>query len=58
MVLHNVQLPDIPNIPNYASKDLQTWRLVSYAYCRVEQFPDIATTYPLQFDHTWGSTLR
>lgn len=47
-----------PNIPIYASKDLQTWRLVSHAYNRVEQFPDIATTFPLQFDGTWASTLR
>ncbi|KAH8196961.1 hypothetical protein TruAng_008888 [Truncatella angustata] len=47
-----------PNIPIYASKDLQTWRLVSHAYNRVDQFPDIATTYPLQFDGTWASTLR
>ncbi|KAK6194142.1 RNA-binding protein, CCR4-NOT complex subunit Rcd1 [Pestalotiopsis sp. IQ-011] len=47
-----------PNIPIYASKGLQTWRLVSHAYSRVEQFPDIATTFPLQFDGTWASTLR
>lgn len=47
-----------PNIPIYASKDLQTWRLVSHVYSRVEQFPDIATTFPLQFDGTWASTLR
>lgn len=47
-----------PSIPIYASKDLQTWRLVSHVYNRVEQFPNIVTTYPLQFDGTWASTLR
>lgn len=48
-----------PNIPIYASKDLQNWRLVSHAYNRIEQYPNITSTgIAVQFDGTWASTLR
>lgn len=48
-----------PNLPIYASKDLQNWRLVSHAYSRVEQYPNITSTgVAVQFDGTWASTLR
>lgn len=46
-------------MPIYASQDLQNWRLVSHAYNRVEQFPNITSTgVAVQFDGTWASTLR
>ncbi|KAJ4408452.1 hypothetical protein N0V82_009681 [Gnomoniopsis sp. IMI 355080] len=46
-------------MPIYASQDLQNWRLVSHAYSRIEQYPNITSTgIAVQFDGTWASTLR
>lgn len=48
-----------PNLPIYASQDLQNWRLISHAYNRVQQYPNITSTgVAVQFDGTWASTLR
>lgn len=48
-----------PNMPIYASQDLQNWRLTSHAYNRIEQYPNITSTgVAVQFDGTWASTLR
>lgn len=47
-----------PGFPIYASKDLLTWKLASYALSRVEQYPAIQTTNNLEFGGMWANTLR
>lgn len=48
-----------PNMPIYASRDLQNWRLVSHVLNRVEQYPAISDVgIAVPFDGTWASTLR
>ena len=47
-----------PGFPIYASKDLLTWKLASYALNRLEQFPPIRTTNNLEFGGMWANTLR
>jgi beta-xylosidase len=46
-----------PGLPIYASKDLRSWKLVSYAFNRREQFPDFAKVQQTQ-DGAFAPTLR
>jgi beta-xylosidase len=48
-----------PGIPIYASQDLVHWKLVSNAFTRPEQVPEIAnSTSQTQQDGLWASTIR
>lgn len=57
VLLRNFFVQSVPGAPIYASKDIPHWRLVSHAFTREEQLPELATN-PTQLGGIWASPLR
>jgi beta-xylosidase len=47
-----------PGLPIYASKDLQSFKLVSHALTRTAQIPEMGTSVANQQEGIWAPTLR